>query len=509
MEINHSKEDGSKENQKVTDVLLGPKDGQVIWLIKQFQLLSKLSINRNYQWLMYLEEVLQPEFLSAAIWDSQYKMLREPFFNLLINIYIDKFPLVEVIFPQKIQVIDNTMDREDFNIDKLTRKRILGDNLLQRAMFKPLIENLNTKIKIESSKIITDINKILRRKKAKQSINEALENNMDSMMYFQGLFKLVDLLIKFNVYNIFDQESSLSLIVSSSLKLLDFSSNYLEFIPLLSELRIENQNKSKASFSVLTTPQSYKEDPPKSQKGISYETEDTEHPLIKNFFYIKNKLSKAYHDTVTNESPAIISLKLKILNIYSKISDRRHSFLIDNYCGWIQQTADHFHDEEYSENIESQIMNMIEKEMPKVIPEIMKTGFQYIDINSVKNNNFTRFCASSTPEIYDFDYLLLHKPSHETSKSYQQYGVLLPSILSMILVSQNKQVEEDSISFLLRNFNQRYELYKNLESTYIINGDMGIDSFTKMNEFVASFEETSSWINVRFIIFLSYILGVV
>ena len=74
----------------------------------------------------------------------------------------------------------------------------MQDKNLNKAMFKPLIKNLNLKLKQERKKIAKKVKEMVKSKTLRPSeISKDLE-------YCIGIFKLVDLLMKLNVYDIFD-----------------------------------------------------------------------------------------------------------------------------------------------------------------------------------------------------------------------------------------------------------------------------------------------------------------
>ena len=207
-------------------------------MVNQFELYANLSKGRNFFWRIFFEDTLKPEFLSSAIWDSNYQKLRTPLFGLLINLYIDKEPLTEVQFPQLLQVIDPSASRKNYKLNRILRGKVQDKNL-NKAMFKPLIKNLNKKLKKERKKIVKKVKDLVK--------NQDLGPNEISkdLEYCIGIFKLVDLLMKLNVYDIFDAQDSLNVLVKSSMSLLEYSNNFMYMIPLLKYLRKRNYDGSK------------------------------------------------------------------------------------------------------------------------------------------------------------------------------------------------------------------------------------------------------------------------
>ena len=63
-------EEDSKE--PVTKILQRNNPIEVEWLVNQFELYANLSKGRNFFWRIFFEDTLKPEFLSSAIWDSNY-----------------------------------------------------------------------------------------------------------------------------------------------------------------------------------------------------------------------------------------------------------------------------------------------------------------------------------------------------------------------------------------------------------------------------------------------------
>lgn len=469
------------------------------WLISQFNLYGNLCKGRNVIWKLFLQDVLTTQFLFSAVWDTSFQDLRTPFFNLLISLYIDQYPLEVIDYPEYLKVLSASINRKEYRISYAIKQKLLEDQTIAKNLFKPLLKNLNKELEKGASELKIALKEEIEAQ-ATKSISFFSFSKINKANSMEGLFNLVELLLKLDIHELVDMTESLSSLVKSCLTILEYSVHYLNQIVLLE--KIETKNKKERSkiqtLFQLITGNEMKEDKIRSKKILFDNHITDDNPLIRNFFYIKSFLNKEMHDFLEKEDKEVVFLKLKILNIYNRIMDKRQNFLIENVTCWAQKIGEEMLDKEYTKELEKTILEKIESDLLTTVPEIMKTGVRYLDKQN-KKDKFVHFIEDDVKEIYDFDFLLENKPSNKSQTDLQNYKEILPSLLVSIMTCVNPKVEAESIKLLLRCFNQRAEFVRNLKEVYLLTDKEGVLTFKQIREVSVKLEIISKRLEVNII----------
>ena len=318
----------------------------VEWLVVQFELYSSLCKGRNLVWKLFMEEILTPEFLFDAVWDNSYMQLRTPLYNLLISMYIDQDPLYDIKYPEFLTVLHEGIDRHEYGQTHKLRQKLVKDEKLPKQMFKPLIVNLDTMIKSRAKSLKKEVKNLLKDHKDHSGFDHSFHNldlnEIAELESLVGIFNLVDLLMKMDVHELFNETKSLKVLSKSCLKILEFSINYPDLMPRLSQIRKNNQKERNGILKI------FHKDPKIEDKVVissSYKANQkgyTDNPLIQNFSYVKNHLNRELHNYLNKNNETEKVLKLKIVGIMNKIFDKRHNFLIQNAISWVQNLGTNY-----------------------------------------------------------------------------------------------------------------------------------------------------------------------
>lgn len=491
-----------EEYVDVREYLMTCDHDQVKWLITQFNLYGSLCRGRNVIWKLFLQDVLTTQFLFNSVWDTSFQGLRTPFFNLLVSLYINQYPLEVVDYPEYLKVLSSSINRKEYRISYSIKQK-MEDSDMVPDLFRPLIKSLNIELEKgarELREALNDHIECLRNKELTifdfNKINKA--NSME------GLFNLVELLMKLDIHDLINEEESLTPLVQSCLTILQYSIHYPQQIMLLDKLAEKNKKERGTVQTILELIKGskMKEDQIKTKKNLFDNQTTEDNPLIRNFFYTKSFLNREMHEFLQKEDKDDILLKLKILNIFNRIISKRQNFLIENMTCWAQKLGEEFLDEDYTHELENQILTNIKNEIDFVLPEIMKTSVKYIDKENNKTQ-FTHYIEEDIKEIYDFDHLLVNKPSSTPQTELQDYKEILPSMLISIMTCVNSELEAESIKLLLRMFNQRNEFANSLKEVYLLTNEDGVTTFQEIREISSRLEFISKRLEVRQILIFS------
>jgi len=473
------------DNGNPTAVDLGG-DLETTWFYKQLRLCSNLSKGRNPSWMIYMKKTFRSDSLASVIWDERYNRFKAPLFSLLKNLYIDQEPLQEVFYPQTVQVIANNANRADYRWNTFLKIQLSKNNRLEKKIFKPLIESLESKIADASGRLRDDIGKLVDSANILIDINEKLE-------YFGGALELIDTLIQFGVYNIFEEEKSFRSLTHSCLVIIEFSTRYPSLFPCLSKLNHRsNTSVIKKGIRQIILSSQVPEDEILIQSSLGMDSKGFEHPIFHNFFYIKSFLKRMMHRSTRIQYPRHKQLKFQVIDIFNRMYQRRQDFLIDNFCCWVKKLGESYVGKKYSTSIELEILKKITNDLPKLIPEVMKTGIESFDDEIRAKNKFTRFVDHDVHEIYDFDYLMFNQPSTIIQSKLKEYGSLLPNIICLVMSSGSPEEEIKFIDFLLLCFNQRKSMISHLETTILLDSEESINLYNKTNEMHQDIDKITS-----------------
>ena len=518
-----------EEFEDLEVILLEKNKKKISWIKMLLDLYSNLCKGKNIIWTQELEKKIHPEFLLKAIKDKNYQEVKTECFNLLMHLYIDQDPLTVVNYPKYLKVLSNS--KAHFEITRQNElksfKKKERELKISAKMFRGLLVDIGVLLKKSSQKILRliDDQYELEINNEAPPLARLVFKCSKQIRSMEGIFNVLELMIKMDVYQFFGQVEELSSLVQTSMKILQYSSHYpllIKMLDVIYQKKLKKDSNLTGKLALLTG-SDLKQDKISNPKAYldSKNMNVANNPLVQNFFYMKGYISQQMHRYMTKEDAIEKTLKLKIFDILNKIFDKRHDFLLNNVIRWGQEVTTEMFDQHklYTQYLEEALFERLKAESPTLYPEIMKTSIRSLDRRIKKESRFKSYGRVdfskdfTKKEIYDFDYLLKNEPSFKSQSSLKQFEEILPSLLAIIVTSMDSEVESKAINFLLRCFSQRNEFVENLKNIYLLTGRDGIRDYSMIYDVNDKLETINKQLDVSLrpnfsiFIFLAILLG--
>ena len=428
---------------------------------EQLRLFANLAAGRNMAWYPLLVEMFPSDFLINSLWNPQFESLKGVFFLLLFNIYIDRRPMEPIHIPQLVCFISDHNQGQHLRFDRRIRAKLNDSPDFQKQVVLALVPALAINLAEQVKTFYTSIKQTVQSRlfdckfKKLVLVPDIPRTIVDTVEFFYKLLQL-------NVLETFEETHRYSEMLQACFNLFDYNQQLPALYIMLQEL------KERESLGVKPIQRRVH----KKLKGLRkrllrtrelVDEEGTQSLIVGNYYSLKNeihnKLDRStfcpthYHQQVQNVA----------LDIFHKMLDLRHQFLLDNYTEWIRSVADRFVDKPYTEAEEQRCFAACAKGIPQIIPPVVQTSLT----GGPENIKFARFVQPKIKEIYDLPFLLVNPPSEVPQSELHRYQNIVPSLIVCIITTDEEESSIKLMSFFLRLFSQRREFINNIKKTFV------------------------------------------
>ena len=438
-------------------IILNGYDSDVLYFTKMLELYANMCVGRNFEVFAELSNKFPFGSIQSLMWNSKIcDELRGVFCKLLLNLYVDRSPREEISKPQFIKELkklkrkeDNFSIKDESWIDKRKKRKNfkVSDETGENVLFLSDNENCDESLPFDSENC--DIYNLL------ENIFCYFEAGPEHSQLTCEILRLTAKLVKFELFGSFCTDFvNEKLIVlnplSSKTQELDIVRVLKLVSPLIFSFSEKNASVEKSISNVIV-----KDDDYEANKALIHstsllqETDNVKAPLIRSASNLINYISSYKQNPFTGIETRSIEnkIKLKVCKMLHYYLDTRQEFLLNNIIAWFLHTKP----------------KKIEKnELENLLPTIMKFSLDDTKFKKYsKNLFFNHFSCIKGPLIPDLN-ALASKP-------------LIPILLKSFVYCDNYKLQSNTLSLIIRCYEQRKELLRHLSMVHPVYTDHDIE----------------------------------
>ena len=180
-------------------------------------------------------------------------------------------------------------------------------------------------------------------------------------------------------------------------------------------------------------------------------------------------------------------IKVQACKLLNRIFDLRENFILNKFIHWycatvvkIQAARPKISQAQFNQLI----VEEFKAKADQLFPNILKTAYKDFDLPLEKEsvlytNEYHDYY------IFDFDYLLKNQPSEVVDEIKRlSYTLTLPTLLYTFAMTEEVELQNTLLELILRCFNQRSTLIRNLMSTNLFSTEDEIQIFTYFSNMI-------------------------
>lgn len=254
----------------------------------------------------------------------------------------------------------------------------------------------------------------------------------------------------------------------------------------------------------------------KTDDGSDHNTVVLNNPLMKGMVLLKHQLTQLISDQTQRDSATQENvIKTEICELLHTMLDMRQDFLITNILAWYDVLIQKLPGGKKAEALEA----IIEHEMCSVLPTIYKTGVASVDAKvqpkQKRKGAFNKLFKSKKEQNAPLRFFINYAGEEEMpdldtlfargkgNKSKQPFFGIVPSLFLSFYYTTDTDLEYKLLRLMMRMFNQREELVKNLRHLELIFEKEDVEIYSQINNWIKDLKglsEKSEVIN-KFLLF--------
>lgn len=239
----------------------------------------------------------------------------------------------------------------------------------------------------------------------------------------------------------------------------------------------------------------------KTDEGAEHNALVYNNPLMKGMVLLKHQLTQLTSDqTQRNSATQENIIKTEICDLLHTMLDMRQDFLISNILAWYDgliQKLPCGSPEKKADALEG----ILEQELSSVLPAIYKTGVARVDakvqpkqnkegrckglFQSKKNKKARlQFFVNYTGEGDTPDLETLFTGERKSNNKQQPFLGIVPSLFLSFYYTTDTDLEYKLLKLMMRMFNQREELVKNLRRLELIFEKEDVEIYSQIHKWI-------------------------
>jgi len=488
--------------------------------MEQLRFYSDLLLGRNYLWKTKLEKKFPIAFVFDQISNPALSLeMRSIFCDLAFSLYVDHEPLNSMVTPNLCRIFKSNHLRNQPSL--MTSAEKFKD--FDQENFSKLLETLIDIVKKKKVRIHSGLEMQCKNIKEDQLAYLRGEKYLDNILLASAI-KLISKMTQFDLLDILDKRSHYFQLLHDLIHLLEYDKENPEVSYCLAAARDHIAQKNvpdkkqnvmnmlgDLSKNIYGTVKNMAENviganQKKKAMNVASTVDEAEsnlflnNPIMKGLIDMNLQLDELVLDQEDTENEHEVIVKQEICTMMDYMMDKRQDFLLSNILSWYDSLL-----YQYSFDTNYIPESVIETEIFHVLPPVAKTGIKALDEKLW--NDFKESLPENKPQFHNGQKKKLSKKKSTDSlfgeifKIYtdekeipdldthflkgkdgkgSNFNGILPSLLATFYLSTNINLQNKLLTIIMRMFNQKQELVKNLNSLEVIFQKKDIAAYHKL-----------------------------
>ena len=477
----------------------------ILYFTKLLELYANMCVGRNFEVSAQLMKYFPFEVIHSMMWNSELSDdLRAAFCKMLLNLYVDCSPREEVIKPQLIKEFTNsdckkedTMQRVDTMSNENSKK---SDSLNIYDKFGQAITFWNNKN--DSLDEFPIMQKEFLMFELLNNIFESFNSKVCYSTFTCELLRLTSKLMKFELLGVSCTDFARKKLVQNP----KYPEHELDIVKILRSIvpLLVTEARKTTTHTMIKRRRSTKlennQNKENNQNQYIYlssllqDTGNIKDPLIRSAANLKNFISSLKQNPFNGiESKSCENrIKLKICKMLHYYLDCRQDFLLTNIVAWFNDPETQLVFKSYEKGSKDSRQYLLvqdgqkepwKEESLNLLPPIMK----FVEDGKLQEfigNEGTVFTCFKGPYIPDLNHL--------------NEAPLLKLLIQAFTYTENYKVQSSLFRLIIRCYEQRKELLRNISNLHPISNNADIELFIwlkrNIKEFMKFSEQSELWL---------------